>query len=149
MSTSRSADLTLTFSVGRQDDDGWPWVIGLEKVEPRGTGLEVPCGCANETTNFGSKICEACAVELSIEQLGEEQWLLDACDLPIVTEPMPDDNRFHRPACVGRIIDQEGTLTVKGHMTWSGPSSTYDDDYEEMFVVDESAFVADEKGEPR
>jgi hypothetical protein len=141
MSSSKSVLLTLTFNVERQDDDGWPWVFSLLRVEPRQTD-GCPDGC--DSTNIRQRLCDACAVENSIQDHGPEQWLL-RCDPPIITDPMPDDDRFRRPASSHRIIDREGKLTVRGHMEvwdWSGINGP---DWDEKFHIESSEFGESEK----
>lgn len=153
MSTSRTSDLTLKFTIARQDDEGWPWVAELISIEPRGTGLDwkrmpslggfsetivrcdpVSCNrCSKDQARPGGRICDACAVEESIACTGAEEWLLH-CDLPIIFDPMPDDARFERPGCVGKIVDEECTLVVRGYMEWWSCSGT--DDWDEMFHVE-------------
>jgi hypothetical protein len=103
-----SATLHLSFRVEKQDDDEWPWVVTLVKVEPRGTGLvpditipkdaTVDCGhCDANGPQPGRRICDACAVEEWVACIGAEDWL----------------ERAHV-----KIGDQEGMLNVHGHVEW-------------------------------
>lgn len=147
------ADLELIFKIVRQDDEGWPWIITLNKIEPRGTGLDKifdsnfnlfsaiqpqkKCGiCATKVgdmyeQNPGLRVCDACAVEEWIANCGSEEWLIH-CEKPIITDPLPDDARFIRPVSPEIIINCEGMLTVIGHVEWCY-------DYE-IFVIKKVSF---------
>lgn len=113
---NRSADMTLRFRIQRQDDGGWPWVVTLEHVSPRGTGLppmppgvvaaEPRRGCCMPKP--GGRICDACAIEGSIACIGAEDWL-DKTEPPCVFDP------YRGP---GMVLDREGVLLVGGHMEW-------------------------------
>lgn len=88
----------------------------------------------------GSRICDACAVETSIDNVGTEGWLLQ-CDAPIIFDPMPDDSRFKRPAASGLICNQEGTLEVDGFMEWYHYNGVDGEDWDEMFHVLRNRFT--------
>lgn len=175
MSETRTAELTLTFEISRQDDDGWPWVVILQSVTPRGTGLggsaatydhplalalvhpiqahppQKECACCHAPgvadAPPGTRICDACAVEESIQNLGCEDWLATTDPPHIFDPPVEAIHLDGAPLNRALTIDREGTIQVRGHMAWHYYSGVDGEDWDEEFNVAASSYLpaAEEK----
>lgn len=120
MSSVRTHDLTIRFTIVWQDDPDWPYVATLESVEPRGFSTIVEEGytktekieCAHCSKTTGRYLCDACATAEAITCQGPEGWIADA----------------------GIEINRPGVLTIEGFSVWH----IYDqDDWESDFEAEE------------
>lgn len=171
MSETRTAELTLTFDVSRQDDDGWPWVVTLRSVTPRGTGLEGSaatydhplalaliypiqlsqpqreCDCCHAPgvadAPLGQRICDACAVEESVQNLGGEDWLgqTDPPHVFLADNPSVQAEVWMSRPPPALVINREGTIQVRGCMVWTHYSGVDGEDWDEEFNVAESSYL--------
>ncbi|NMC34566.1 MAG: hypothetical protein GYA36_19255 [Veillonellaceae bacterium] len=135
---SRTVELALTFDVVRQDDEEYPWVVTLRALTPRGDGQahDGKCRSCDESTLGSAWYCDGCAVELSVREVGEEDWLATT-DPPHVFNP-PDESPSESSALV---IDREGTIQVRGYMEWTYYAGVDGDEWEETFHVLESRYT--------
>jgi len=117
---NRTAELTITFEVTKEDDEGWPWVAELRSIEPRGTGLNEGefCGLCNGYVK-GKRLCDACAITETIRYCGGEDWLKGA----------------------GVDFAREGVLTVVGYVEWWHFSGVDGDDWDEEAHVTSTSWA--------
>lgn len=165
--TTRTAELTLTFDVDRQDDEEWPWTVTLRSVTPRGTGLgeivvkhDYPLAlpqvhpaqkeCASchalgvPDAPDGTRICDACAVEESVQQLGGEDWLATTDPPHVFDPPVEAISLDGAPLNRALTIDREGTIQVRGYMAWHYYSGVDGEDWDEEFNVADSRYVEEQ-----
>jgi len=133
MRTTRTERLTLKFEV---DGEGEDLDVLLTSIEPKGTGLEPGAECPfcvfrdapeeeleeggfyalTPPVGIGGRLCDACAVQESISQLGADAFIESYVDIK---------------------IELPGELEVVGYMTWQSWSGPDGYDCDEEFDTEE------------